>query len=293
MKIGILTSEFASRGALPAEGLFAKIKDFGFAVTQLSFSSVLEMEFAGSGQFELPEKIDGGAIGLIGEASKKHGVAITVCGGTFNMAHPDAAVREEGVRRFEALAGYVKQLGCNMISLCSGTRCESHMWAWHKDNDTQEAWDDMIGTAKKVAAIAEKHDIVAAVETEMANIINSPEKARKMMDEVGSPNLKMVMDCANLFPAGEAKKENARKIIGHAFEVFGGDVVIAHGKDIAQSDGISFCPTGEGIVDFGQFVELLGKYGYGGDMILHGIYDEEKIRRGREMIKDIIVRKQR
>ena len=285
MRIGILTSDAASSGALSADVLFAKIKSFGFTVAQLSYSSVKEMEFTPTGQFELPDKISGSAIRAIYGASKKHGVPVTVCGGTFNMAHPDASVRNEGVKRFETLAGCVKQLGCGMVSLCSGTRCESSMWTWHKDNNTPEAWDDMMDTVKKVTEIAEKHDIIAAVETEASNIINIPEKARKMMDEINSPKLKMIMDCANLFLEGKAKKENVHETVRHAFDVFGGDVVFAHGKDIAESDGIKFCPTGEGIIDFRQFIELLRKHDYKGDMLLHGIYDENKIAYGYEIIK--------
>jgi hypothetical protein len=39
-------------------------------------------------------------------------------------------------------------------------------------------------------------------------------------------------------------------------------------------DGISFCGTGRGIVDFAFTAQMLKKYGYAGDMFLHGIYDE-------------------
>jgi len=288
VKIGVLTSEFTKSGPMPAEALFAKIKRFGFGAAQLSFSSVSEMEYASNGQYEIPGEISDCAICVIAGASKRHDVPITVCSGTFNMAHPDALVRGEGIKRFELLAKSAKQLGCGMVSLCSGTRCESHLWTFHKDNDTKEAWEAMIGTMKKAAKIAESHGIVAAVETEMANIVNSPEKARKMMDETNSPNIKMIMDCANLFPAGKAKKENVHGIMRHAFELFGGEAVIAHGKDIAESEGIKFCPTGEGIVDFGLFFELLGQYGYKGDMLLHGIYDEGKIARAYGLIENIL-----
>jgi len=289
MKIGILTSDFRNHGALPADELFAKIKNHGFEVAQLNLSAVKETEFTNTGQFELPAKISDDVIGIINDASHKYGIPIIICNGTFNMAHPDAFVRDEGVKRFELFAGVVKQLGCGMISLCSGTRCENHMWTYHEDNNTPEAWNDMIDAMKKVTEIAEKHDVIVLVETEASNIINTPEKARQMMDEINSPKLKMIMDCANLFHAGEAKKENVHRIVRHAFDVFGGDIIMAHGKDISESDGINFCPTGEGIIDFKQFGELLNKYNYKGDMLLHGIFDENKMAYGIETIKNFIL----
>jgi sugar phosphate isomerase/epimerase len=84
----------------------------------------------------------------------------------------------------------------------------------------------------------------------------------------------MILDCANLFHAGEAYKENVREILEHAFALYGNDIVLAHGKDIREGDGIDFCGTGRGIVDFPFTAQLLKKYGFAGDMFLHGIYDE-------------------
>ena len=126
------------------------------------------------------------------------------------------------------------------------------------------------------------------METEAATVADTPEKIRRMLDEVGSPNLKIIMDCANLFHAGEAKKENVKDIISHAFEIFGKDVVMAHAKDISESDGIKFCPTGEGIIDYTQFAQLLKKYNYKGDMLLHGIYDENKLAGCYNLIKEAV-----
>jgi len=37
-------------------------------------------------------------------------------------------------------------------------------------------------------------------------------------------------------------------------------------------------------VDFKLFIQLLAKYGYTGDMVLHGIFDETKMPRGIEAV---------
>jgi len=283
MRIGLLSGEIARRASTGE--LFSAMAQYGFEATQLNFSSIPEADYTTNGQIEFPGYIDDALLALILESSKRHGVEITVCGGTFNMAHPNPEVREEGVKRFGGFALIAKKLNSRFISLCTGTRCREHLWRAHPDNSTPEAWADMMDTLVKCVKIAERHDITLAVETEAATVVDTPEKARKMMDEVGSGRLKMIMDCANLFHAGDAKKENVERITARAFEVYGGDVVIAHGKDIAESDGISFCPTGEGIVDYGQFTRLLREHNFKGDMLLHGIYDEGKLPRAYETIK--------
>jgi sugar phosphate isomerase/epimerase len=284
MKTGICTTDLET---MPAEKLFAKLNSLGTPVTQLSFASVAETSFTPDGNIEIPGDIDERVLTLIKACAEKYQVRIAAVNGTFNMAHPSAEIRNEGLRRFEGFARAVSFLGCGMISLCSGTRNTASLWAPHPENGDGNAWQDMFETVAAAVKIAEKYNIVLAVETEAANIIDSPEKARRLMDGIGSPSLKMIMDCANLFHIGEAHKENARPVMRHAFELFGRDTVIAHGKDIKDSDGIRFCGTGEGIVDFNYFAELLREFGYEGDMFLHGIYDEGKLPGALKFFNDV------
>lgn len=276
MKTGICTTDFKT---MPCEQLFSRIAEIGFETVQLAFASVAECGYTPDESIEIPESVDPAVVKLIRETAGRYGLEISAVNGTFNMTHPDKVVRDEGIRRWRGFVEAVNGLGVKYISLCSGTRSRVSLWSYHPDNMNEDAWSDMIATVSACTAIAAEYGITLAVETEVANVINTPERARRMMDEVNSPYLKMVMDCANLFHPGQAKVENSADIIRHAFDAFGSDVVIAHGKDINAGDGIEFCATGRGIVDFGVFIEQLDKYGYKGDMLLHGIYDEEDMPR--------------
>ena len=283
-KCGVCSTDFESAAHTPytAEVLFRKMKERGFEAVQFAFSSIAETEFTPNGQIEIPAVIPSAAILSVRENAEKYGIPVEVINGTFNMAHPDRGIREEGIRRFEILCRAAKELGAKYISLCSGTRNADHLWSPHPDNDTQEAWNDMLDTVSRCTKIAETYGITLAVESEASNIISTPERARRLMDTVGSPNLKMILDCANLFHAGEAHKENVCKTLEHAFALYGNDIVLAHGKDIREGDGIDFCGTGLGIVDFAYTAALLEQYDFTGNMFLHGIYDENDMVRARE-----------
>ena len=285
MKIGILTTEFAPHGAF---ALFSKVSSLGFETVQFAFESVTESGFMPDGRIEMPPSISPGLAAKIASAAAANGVSVSACSGTFNMAHPDPGIRAEGLRRLDGLASAAKELGTGIITLCSGTRNEGHLWTRHHDNGAEETWSDMIETMLRAADIAERRGIVLAVETEYNNVIDTPEKARRMLDTVNSPRLGMVMDCANLFHPGDARKDNAACVMENAFSLIGGSVVLAHGKDITESDGIRFCPTGEGIIDYRLFISLLDRYQFKGDMILHGIYDEVKIRSGLAVINEAL-----
>lgn len=272
MRIGVCTTDFAPH---PAMQLFRKMADMGFAVAQLAFCSITECGFTASPEIEIPGAVSVEALDTIRRASRETGVPIGAVNGTWNMAHPDKAIREEGLRRFSGFLDAVAALECPIVSLCSGSRSRESLWRFDAATALPDAWDDMLDSMRRATAMAEQRGITLAIETEASNVIDTPEKARRIMDEVGSPNLKMILDPANLFHNGEAHPQNVRSALEQAMRGFGGDIVLAHGKDIREGDGIDFCGTGFGIVDFPYMIGLLRDAGYTGDMMLHGIYREE------------------
>lgn len=285
MNVGVCSSDFDT---MSAAALFDKAASFGFVSMQLALSSVSEAGYAPDGSIEIPDILPSEAIPAILAAARASGVKIAAVNGTFNMAHPDEHVRREGVRRFTGFADAVRDLGCQIISICTGTRDAGYLWRHSQLNDTKDAWADMYDTMLRIVEIAEARGLTLAIETEASNVVDTPEKARALIDSVGSHSLKMIMDCANLFHGGQAHPENVRPTIERAFEAYGRDVVLAHGKDIAESDGIQFCPTFEGIIDYSYFIGLLNKYGYEGDMLIHGVFDDKKMARAADGMRAAI-----
>lgn len=274
MKTGVCTTDFEKQPLRPADRLFADIRALGFECVQFAFSSVTEADFIPTGQLELPGTIARETLSAVARASEKYGLPVGVINATFNMAHPDPAVREEGLVRLAVHLDAAKALGCPILSLCTGSRNPDHLWRPSPDNGTPEAWDAMFGTVRRAVELAERAGVTLAVESEASNVIDTPQKARRLMDEIGSARLRMILDAANLFHRGEARAENARRTLDEAFAAYGHDIAAAHGKDIRAGDGIDFCGTGLGIVDFAYMAGLLRSSGYRGDMFLHGIYDE-------------------
>lgn len=265
MKIGICSTDFAPDRA---DALFAKIHSIGFRAVQFSFGSILGGE-------EMMPQLDTAMISEVKTAAEKYGVEIVAVNCTFNMIDPDGNRLRENLRRTEVMCWSAKQLGCSILTLCTGSRNPESMWAWHEDNTKPEYWSLLMKVMRQVVTYAEQSGITLVVETEASNIVRTPALSRQMLDEINSPNLKMVIDCANLFLPGTAHCKNADSTIQMAFDTFGTEIALAHGKDIADSDGIEFVPAGEGIVNYDLFLRLLHSYGYRGAMILHGIYKED------------------
>ncbi len=286
-RTGICTTDLTTR---PADAMFAAIAEAGYAAVQFGFSTITDTDYTADGKIEFPdckELLKNGTMERIRNAAEAHGIAIAAVNGTFNMAHPDPAVRAEAVRRFDSFLAASKSIGASIVSLCSGTRCANHLWTYDPANRTDEAWRDMLDSMCRCTELAERYDMILAVETEASNVISTPEDARRLLDTVASRHLKMILDPANLFLPGTARPENVRPTLRHAFDLFGGDIVLAHGKDIHAGDGIDFCATGEGIVDYPYLAALLSEIGFTGDMMLHGIYEEEKFASARRFWESV------
>ncbi len=246
--------------------LFDAVRLYGFSEMQFDFLSV--------GDEEMPATIQSDLTARIRKAADEHNITIRAVNGTFNMIHPDPSVVADGIARFELIAAACQTLGCKIITLCTGTRSTEHMWKYHPDNESASAWTDLLSTMEKVISIAEKYDVTLGIETEASNVINTPERARLLLDTMKNKRLGIIFDPANLFHEGTARPELATGIIEHAFELLKDDIILAHAKDIHAGDGIRFTSAGRGIVPYERMFELLDSLGYQGPIIAHGIHDE-------------------
>src|SRR5436305_12847000 len=68
---------------------------------------------------------------------------------------------------------------------------------------------------REATDIARQAKVVLAFEPEVSNVVDSARKARRLLDEIGSPQLKVTMAPANLFHAGELPR--MKEILDEAF----------------------------------------------------------------------------
>ena len=94
-------------------------------------------------------------------------------------------------------------------------------------------------------------------------------RVRRLLDEVGSPYLKVTMDAANLFHAGELARMS--EVLDKAFALVGKEIVMAHAKDVSHDGDAGHEPAGYGKLDYDRYLSLLHAYGFKGPLLLHGL----------------------
>jgi sugar phosphate isomerase/epimerase len=259
-------------------GIFAKtfarptVDEVFRAVARLHLRCA-HFNFACAGLPSLPEKIDRALANRICKSATEHRIAIAGVSATFNMIHPDASHRRDGLRRLEVIAGACQHLGTPLVTLCTGTRDVEDMWRHHPQNDSPEAWHDLLVTMTKALTIADKHDILLGVEPEVGNVVSSARHARRLLDELRSPRLKIVFDPANLFRPGELPRMT--EIMDEAFDLLGADIAMAHAKELSAEGHAGSLPVGKGVLDWEHYMSLLRSGGFAGPLILHGFEEKD------------------
>jgi sugar phosphate isomerase/epimerase len=177
----------------------------------------------------LPDKLDEGSCVWIAQSLHERGLSMAAISGTFNMVDPNGSRLEHNLRRLEVLAEACRWLDTRIITLCTGSLDFHDMWKWHPDNSRKRTWERLVESMRAAVAIADRHEVTLAFEPEINNVVSSVMRARRLLDEVGSPWLKVVIDPANLLRPGDIGR--LTEILDEAFDWIGADIVLAHAKE--------------------------------------------------------------
>lgn len=233
----------------------------------------VQFDLACCGVPTLPEQIDASLCERVRRAFSARNLTMAALSGTFNMIHPDPGERAAGLRGLRTLLAACASLGAPVVTLCTGTRDPDSMWRRHPDNDTPQAWTDLLASMGEAVRAAEEYGVTLGIEPEVSNTVDSARKARRLLDEIGSPRLKVVMDGANIFHHGELPR--MREMLDEAFELLGNDIALAHAKDLDHDGEAGHLPAGHGLLDYPYYMALLHRSGFDGAVILHGLSEAD------------------
>ena len=260
MQLGIFAKTFA--GTDP-DDVLRQVAAAGYACTQFNMAC--------TGLPSMPDSIPPQVQASVAAAAARHTIAIAAVSGTYNMIHPDPAVRAKGLARLEILLAAAPEMETALVTLCTGTRDPADQWRHHPDNASPEAWRDLLAEMTKAAEMAERHGVDLGIEPERANVVRDAAQAKRLIDEIGSPRLRIVLDPANLVEADDALPW--RETIARAVDLLAPHLVMAHAKDRAADN--SFATVGQGAVDFGHYIGCLRGAGFDGPLVTHGLEASE------------------
>jgi len=260
MQLGIFAKTFS--GTTP-DHVFSSVAKAGFHAAHYNWAC--------SGIASMPDEIPASYAEEVTKAAANHQIKIFGLSATWNMAHPDPSVRQQGLKRLEAIASKASMLGTKLITLCTGTRDTDDQWRYHPDNQSADAWRDMIASMREAVAIAERYDLYLGIEPELANIVHNIKATELLFSEIESSCVKLILDPANLFE--HASQSEVKALVEIATSKLGSRLAMAHAKD-RDARG-QFVAAGKGIVDFDHLIRSLKEVGFDGPLVTHGLKSDE------------------
>ena len=266
-QIGVMTTEFDGPSL---EVVAAQIAAHQISTVQLQLGSVvpevprsaallLGLDTLGD---RLTEEVASSSRRVLAE----HEITIAAIDGTYNMIHPDVRRRRRNLERLIALIELAPTFGTDVVAVCTGSRADV-MWQPSTANQAEDAWRDLLDQLRVAARVAERVGVRIAFEPEHNNVVNSAQRARRLIDELASPAVKVVMDMANLFHRGDLARMDEH--FSEVFEVLGADIVLAHAKDLDHDGDAGGRAAGEGMLDYPRYLSELRNSGFDGTVVLH------------------------
>ncbi|RPG49311.1 MAG: sugar phosphate isomerase/epimerase [Gammaproteobacteria bacterium TMED1] len=220
----------------------------------------------------LPEVIDEIA-NYAGAEFRKRNMVVSAVAGNANMVDIEPKKRQKAIDKLLMIIPACAKIGTTVIATCTGSRDPESMWRNHPDNQSDTTWKTLRNTLEKILPAAEAAGIDIAFEPEYNNVCQNARLSRKLIDEMASPRLKVVMDAANIF--GKDDLSRMTEVLDEAFDLLGDYIAIAHGKDLDHGGDAGHLPAGTGKLDYAHYVKLLCGLSFDVPVILHGLTEEQ------------------
>ena len=162
----------------------------------------------------------------------KHHINISLLGCYINLANPDDNELNELLDTFKEHIRFAKYLGCNIVGTETGALNREYVYT--EKNNTEEAFQRSLNSIKILVEEAEKFGVIVGIEGVTKHVMNTPEKLKRVLDNIKSNNLQVIFDPINFIDESNYDKQD--EIIKKSFDLFGDRIVIIHAKDFVYED---------------------------------------------------------
>lgn len=247
MQFGIRLHDAAQA---PIEERLKIIKEQGFTCAHVALSKVI------SENSVAPEALTPGYAMYLKRLFDKNGLDCAVLGCYLNLANPDAVQLKAIQEKYKANIRFAAHLGAGVVGTETGApnveyKFEEACW-------NEESLQIFIKNLRPVVKYAEQMGVLMAIEPVVRHIVCNPVRARRVLDEIDSPNLRIILDPVNLLESYNYEKQD--EIIDEAIELLGRDVAVLHVKDFVIKDGkLVSVPVGQGQCHWDRIIPYMKK----------------------------------
>lgn len=251
MQIGIRLHDV--NASMPAEfhtmeARGAKAKEEGFSCVHLAFGKVLK------GITFDDTALNEGLAMHTKRVFAKQDLDIAVLGCYLNLANPDPdKLREIQSRYF----GHIRVASLLQPSVV-GTETGAPNLQYKMDENTHSdaALDSFIRGLAPVVECAEKYGVNMAIEPVWKHIVYNADRALKVIDAIGSPNLRIIFDPVNLLYTGNMNDKDY--IFADTIDKLADRIAVVHIKDyVPEGNELKSIAAGTGLMNYDRVLKFM------------------------------------
>ena len=228
----------------------AYAKEQSFACAHVALSKVLD-DFS---MEEAPVKLTEAYARSVRKDFDESGLECAVLGCYLNIADPNPERRARTQEIYKAHLRFAPMIGARVV----GTETYANPESVFADPAprSEEAFRLFMEGLEPLVRCAEECGAVLAIEPVWSHIISTPERAARMLEEMPSDHLQIILDAVNLI--APEKADRAEDIIRNAVSLLGDRVRILHMKDyvITPEGEMDACACGLGSMRYEQLLSF-------------------------------------
>lgn len=178
---------------------------------------------------------------------------VAILGSYINPSNPNDDELNADINKFKEKIKYASVLKPIAVGTETGIYKEGM-------TDSEEAYLRVLHTMQELTAYAKKYGVNIGIEGVHCFVINTPEKMRRLIDDLASDNVKVIFDPLNFLNINNYTNQNA--IIETMFDLLADRICVLHAKDFIIQNGKfkSAVPT-EGILNYKLILKKMKEYG--------------------------------
>ncbi|MFQ9934302.1 MAG: sugar phosphate isomerase/epimerase family protein [Lachnospiraceae bacterium] len=227
----------------PIDKLVENINKKGFSCTQLALSKAIT-----SFNTDIEAMTPGFAL-YLKKIFEKNNVDIAVLGCYQELGCKEDSEFKNIRKLYEAHIRFAALLGCGMVG--------TETWTKDMNAESDEALERLTENMRQIVSYAEKMGVIIGMEPVASHIVYDFKRARRVLDNIDSPNLQIIFDPVNVIT--KDNYENQEYIIREAFELCKDEIACIHAKDfILDKEGnIKPVIAGDGMLDYKLLFQIL------------------------------------
>lgn len=234
----------------PLEERLKAVQEQGFSCAHLALSKVISENSVAE------SALTPGYAMYLKRLFDKYALDVAVLGCYLNLANPDPEKLRAIQDKYMANIRFASHLGVGVVGTETGApnleyKFEEACW-------NEESLQIFINNLRPVVKYAEQMGVLMAIEPVVRHIVCNPKRARRVLDEINSPNLRIILDPVNLLEIYNYEKQD--EILDEAVELLGKDVAVLHVKDFQIKDGkLVSVPVGQGLCHWERVIPYMKK----------------------------------